>query len=149
MNHPVGALDDDSSSIWRLTSELRRREDPTEQQGLSPWKLNNLSSILFSSVLALPSKRWVFLGTAAVLGLGAALRKIQKSEPIQRALYFWKHAGPIIAHYKFTKWWLNVQKVHGVQRDAIFEELHDRYAQPALDIALHLTGLYVKLGQIL
>ena len=98
-------------------------------------------------MLALPSKRWVFLGTAAVLGSGAALRKIQKSEPIQRALYFWKHAGPIIAHYKFTKWWLNVQKVHGVQRGMIFEELHDRYAQPALDIALHLTGLYVKLGQ--
>ena len=111
--------------LWGLLTTTHRRYGGSRQSfaaDLSPWKLNNLSSILFSGVLALPSKHWVFHGTAGMLVSGAALRKIQTSEPIQRALYFWKHAGPIIAQYKFTKWWLNVQRIHGLQREAIFEE---------------------------
>lgn len=35
------------------------------------------------------------------------------------------------------------------KRDLVFDSLHNRYAQPALDIVFHLRGLYVKMGQIL
>lgn len=53
------------------------------------------------------------------------------------------------AHYKFARWWLTVSKADRQKRDLVFESLHNRYAQPALDLVLHLTGLYVKMGQIL
>jgi aarF domain-containing kinase len=35
------------------------------------------------------------------------------------------------------------------RRDAIYGDLHDRYSRKALELILHLRGLYVKLGQIL
>lgn len=35
------------------------------------------------------------------------------------------------------------------RRHQVYESLHNRYAEPALNLALHLRGLYVKMGQIL
>jgi aarF domain-containing kinase len=53
------------------------------------------------------------------------------------------------AHYKFTRWWLTLQKADRRKRDVVFESLHTRYSQPALSLVLYLRGLYVKMGQIL
>jgi hypothetical protein len=48
---------------------------------------------------------------------------IESSKPIRRALYFWSRAGPIVAHYRFTQWW--IQKYPKEDRDQIYERLHD------------------------
>lgn len=44
---------------------------------------------------------FLFLGAAAV-----HLANKLRSESVKRALDFWIHAGPIVLHYKFTKWFL-------------------------------------------
>lgn len=72
---------------------------------------------------------------------------IETSQPIRRALYFWSRAGPIVAHYRFTQWW--IQKYTKEDRDRIYERLHDAYCQPSLQICLHLQGLFTKIGQVL
>lgn len=43
----------------------------------------------------------LFLGAAAI-----RLMNLLRSEVFSRALYFWIHAGPIVVHYKFTRWFL-------------------------------------------
>jgi aarF domain-containing kinase len=72
---------------------------------------------------------------------------IETSQPIRRALYFWSRAGPIVAHYRFTQWW--IQKYPKEDRDQIYERLHNAYCQPSLQICLHLQGLFTKIGQVL
>lgn len=87
----------------------------------------------------------IVLGTASCIVLVKTLR----SEPVRRAFYFWRHAGLIVAHYKFTQWWLASSRAPVERRSAVYEKLHDRYAEPSLAIMIHLKGLYVKVGQVL
>ena len=62
------------------------------------------------------------------------------AEPVRRAVYFWVNAGPIVAHYKFTKWWLGTRTTTREHRDAVYGRLHNRYCQPALNVVLNLKG---------
>jgi aarF domain-containing kinase len=71
------------------------------------------------------------------------------SEPARRAMYFWRHAGPMVVHYKFTEWWLGKSEAPLERRNLVYGKLHERYAEPSLEIILHLKGLYVKIGQIM
>lgn len=68
------------------------------------------------------------------------------SEAVKRALFFWVHAGPIVAHYKFTRWYLHKTNAPLERRDRVYNSLHDRYCDKCIDIALHLKGLYVKVS---
>ena len=81
------------------------------------------------------SGTWV-LAAAAFATIGKSLQ----SEAFQRAMYFWVHAGPIVAHYKFTRWWLRKIKAPLERRDRVYNALHDRYCVPSFRIALHLKG---------
>jgi hypothetical protein len=67
-----------------------------------------------------------------------------RSEALHRAAHFWVKAGPIVAHYKFTRWWLRKTKAPLAKRDDVYNILHNRYCNPSLDIVLDLKGLYVK-----
>ena len=71
-----------------------------------------------------------------------------RSEAVHRATYFWWKVAPLVTHYKFTKWWLRKTKAPLEKRDKIYNELHDKYAPIAYEVALELKGLYVKLAQI-
>lgn len=121
----------------------------------SPWNIRREGLLRESSVFLLNSLaqssafRRFFVGGFATLAAVSTVRYVQNSKPIRRAFYFWTHAGPIIAHYKFTKRWLAFRHADRETRDRVYEELHDRYSGPALDLVLHLRGLYVKMGQIL
>jgi aarF domain-containing kinase len=75
--------------------------------------------------------------------------RVATSEPARRALYFWRHAGPMVVHYKFTEWWLGKSEAPLERRNHVYGKLHDRYSEPSLQIILHLKGLYVKIGQIM
>lgn len=82
-----------------------------------------------------------FLSIAALVGfLGEKLR----SESVSRALYFWFHAGPVVAHYKFTRWYLQQTRAPLEKRDIVYNSLHDKYCNRCFNIALSLKGLYVK-----
>ena len=83
------------------------------------------------------------MGVGAGLAFGVAA---SVDEGLQRSLYFWRHAFPIYARYRFTLWRVGGDP-ENVQ-DAAFEELHERYARRVLDIILHLGGFYVKIGQV-
>lgn len=48
----------------------------------------------------------LLFGAAALIKVG----NIVTSESFRRALYFWVHAGPIVVHYKFTRWFLTKTK---------------------------------------
>ena len=78
------------------------------------------------------------------------IAKASSSEPLKRAAYFWTHAGPIVGHYMHTQWRVTrMRQSTKEDRERIYTALHDRYAQPALDLILHLRGLYAKIGQVL
>lgn len=83
------------------------------------------------------------LGISTAAALGYIGQKLQ-SESVRRALYFWYHAGPVVLHYKFTRWYLAWTRAPLGKRDLVYNSLHDRYCQRCLDIALHLKGLYIK-----
>lgn len=107
-------------------------------------------SLVLLSAIAMPSQRVTTIGTILMTMFGVhSARQLYRSEPVRRAVYFWKHAGPIIVHYKFTKRYLQYTQADPTTRDRIYQRLHERYALPALDLILHLRGLYVKMGQIL
>jgi aarF domain-containing kinase len=86
-----------------------------------------------------------------IVGSAAATRGIlQGQETLRRCFYFWAKAGPIVAHYKLTQFWMeHVTQPEKSHRDHVYERLHDKYAEPSLRIVLHLKGLYVKLAQVL
>jgi hypothetical protein len=86
-----------------------------------------------------------------IVGSAAATRGVlQGQETLRRCFYFWTKAGPIVAHYKLTQFWMeHVTKPEKAHRDSVYERLHDKYSQPSLRIVLHLKGLYVKLAQVL
>jgi hypothetical protein len=83
---------------------------------------------------------WFLVGTAALGYLSNKLR----SEAVSRAFYFWSHAGPIVAHYKFTRWFLRKTKAPLEKRDQVYNALHDKYCQQSIDIALHLKGKFIQ-----
>jgi hypothetical protein len=102
-------------------------------------------SAMASVVLGQKGGAVVLLACAAVV----RFRKMLKSESFGRASYFWFHAGPIVAHYKFAKWWLTKTKAPLEKRNHVYNSLHDNYCNRALQIALHLKGLYVKVSAAL
>ena len=85
----------------------------------------------------------IILAAVAVGGL-----RIITSERFKRAIYFWKRAGPVVAHYKFTQWWLDVSGAPLEKRDYVYDTLHNKYCDSTMELILHLKGLYVKLGQV-
>ncbi|KAL7569008.1 hypothetical protein ACA910_021297 [Epithemia clementina (nom. ined.)] len=89
-------------------------------------------------------------GRLAVAAVVLVTGKLVSSKSVRRAAYFWWHAGPIVAHYQWTQFWLR-RVVHAdlPTRQATYEALHNRYAEPSLQLILHLKGLYCKLGQVL
>ena len=82
---------------------------------------------------------------ATATATATAAYRTNKFETIRRATYFWTHAGPIVIHYKFTKWWLDTIDASIDQRNDIYGELHDRYAEPAYNMILHLRGKRILL----
>lgn len=104
-------------------------------------------------------------------------KKMKPQEILSRTLSFWRQATPIILHYKFTQVWLDLhsRQSHLIEtdddligsdrivrygpltmkyydrkkRDEIYEKLHSRYADKALDIILEMRGLFIKIGQVL
>lgn len=72
-------------------------------------------------------------------GLGYVGTKL-RSEAVNRAMYFWVNAGPIIAHYKFTRWYLGKTKAPLERRDQVYNKLHEKYCGKSMEIALHLKG---------
>ena len=85
----------------------------------------------------------IMIGAAAATTIGL-IGKMIVSESIHRALYFWVHAGPIVAHYKFTRWYLSKTHAPLAKRDRVYNELHNRYCHKSLNIALHLKGTIFK-----
>ena len=92
----------------------------------------------------------VVTGSAAVVGAAIAMNKIRKNEPFRRALYFWSHIGPIVIHYKFTKWYFEHWYTDATlsHRNAVYDKLHTQYAPISYHTATHLKGLYIKLIQV-
>lgn len=88
-----------------------------------------------------PLQAGKFLSVAALIG---CIGKKLQSESFTRALYFWIHAGPVVMHYKFTRWYLTKTKAPLEKRDIVYNTLHDKYCDRCLNIALQLKGLYVK-----
>lgn len=85
-------------------------------------------------------------GTVVLVAAVAVIRlhQILNAESVKRATYFWLHAGPVVAHYKFAKWWLTKTNASLEKRNRVYDSLHDNYCNQALQIAFHLKGLYVK-----
>lgn len=110
-----------------------------------PTGLRDPSQLILQAAVGMPSNRWIATG---LLAAGMVVKCV-RSETVQRAVYFWRTAGPMIGHYKWTQWWLGVSQAHRAHRDFVYERLHDRYAAPALEIVVHLKGLYCKIGQVL
>lgn len=108
---------------------------------------SNLRSIIDGALISTCSNHRGLLSAAAISI--PANHILNCGEPIRRALYFWAKVGPIVGHYRFTQWWLYVKKSPREKRDDVYEQLHDRYCQPSLDIALHMQGLFTKIGQVL
>ena len=79
-------------------------------------------------------------GLVLIAGALSYIVKKVRSETISRALYFWINAGPIVAHYKFTEWFLRRTQAPLERRDKVYNELHDKYCNKTLDIILHLKG---------
>lgn len=111
---------------------------------LRPNDTKSSSSFLLLNLIPSPYLK----GLTGALLLG----RVVSSEAVRRAVYFWFQAGPVIAHYKFTQWWLgsnNNNKSSLEKRNRVYESLHNRYAQPAYEIMIRQKGLYVKIGQVL
>jgi hypothetical protein len=96
--------------------------------------------LAFSGVNVLGRSGSWLLAAAALVQVSNCLR----SEALSRAVHFWVKAGPIVAHYKFTSWWLRKIKAPLEKRDDVYNILHNRYCNPSLDLVLDLKGLYVK-----
>ena len=157
------ALGAEGSVVFPLGhDDTRRRDDPrtrrvsrrnvpinrwkgglfTERRGAAfPHPLGALRPQLAFS----PAQAGKYISLAALIGYFG--RKLQ-SESVSRALYFWRHAGPVVMHYKFTRWYLRRTKAPLEKRDRVYNSLHDKYCNRCLDIALTLRGLYVKVSNL-
>ena len=77
------------------TNIMRRQARSVATHGIG--MINNFGPVRSGGVL--------LLGVTAI-----RLAKFLRSEVFSRALYFWVHAGPIVVHYKFTRWFLKKTK---------------------------------------
>ena len=118
-----------------------------------PWRLNrrhkdtvSRTTPSLAEYAALPPSARLL--ASSLLATTTLVRCI-RSETVRRAVYFWTTAGPIIGHYKWTQFWLGWSGADRPHRDLVYERLHNRYAEPALSIIMHLKGLYCKVGQVL
>eukprot|EP00522_Entomoneis_paludosa_P013040 CAMPEP_0172449618 /NCGR_PEP_ID=MMETSP1065-20121228/8276_1 /TAXON_ID=265537 /ORGANISM="Amphiprora paludosa, Strain CCMP125" /LENGTH=654 /DNA_ID=CAMNT_0013201323 /DNA_START=22 /DNA_END=1986 /DNA_ORIENTATION=+ len=122
-----------------------------EQGGARQDSLGRDFKYLWQGVFAVPFLPKKLQDRSLVLGgaIAVVAGKTLSSRAVRRAFYFWRRAGPMIAHYKFTQFWLTHTGKNREERDEIYERLHDQYAEPSLQIILHLKGLYCKIGQVL
>jgi aarF domain-containing kinase len=102
---------------------------------------NGQFSRLVGAVLRHP--KWLVAGGVVYQG-----QKALRSEAFRRAARFWYRIGPLVVHYKFTRWWLTTTGAPLEKRDAVYGKLHERYSPVAMNVALNLKGLYVKLAQV-
>uniref|UniRef100_A0A7S4EZP1 ABC1 atypical kinase-like domain-containing protein n=2 Tax=Chrysotila carterae TaxID=13221 RepID=A0A7S4EZP1_CHRCT len=108
-----------------------------------------------SLLLLLLAERGGAAGAARALALyqaaaaAALLRWAYVSEGWRRALVFWRLVGPMIIHYKLVKAWGAKADVEKGDLDALYVELHLRYAPRVLQTILRLRGFYVKFGQVI
>ena len=102
---------------------------------------NHNGGRLLKAVLQNP--KWLLVGGAIYQG-----QKAIRSEAVRRAARFWVKIGPVVAHYKFTRWWLKHTHAPLEHRDAVYGVLHEKYAPITMQVALDLKGLYVKLAQV-
>ena len=126
-----------SSTQAALPSLPARRRTTSE----APWRSASPAVALLA--VKLPPSPLVIVAVSS-----AALLRLLTLESVQRAAYFWRKAGPVVLHYKFVQWWLKDVSSQE-HRDAVYEELHSRYAQPTYELMIELQGLYVKIGQVL
>jgi hypothetical protein len=129
----------------RQTKQLRRqRQSRNAARLMAKTRYSKTSSSLTLSPttmhgtppMAFSPTGWAMFGAATVGYIGNMLR----SEAIRRALYFWIHAGPIVAHYKFTRWHLSKTRAPLEKRDRVYNALHNKYCHKSLAIALTLKG---------
>ena len=67
--------------------------------------------------------------------------RMKPHQVLGRVVTFWSRAGPIIAHYQWTRAWFSLRNTSTRQyRDIVYDKLHDRYAPKALDIILDMKG---------
>lgn len=142
----------DSITTWRYSrGKGSRGNSPSTSnrdiRGRNPWLLSSpknewMRSLVLVSNLGHPVYQKWLLGAS----IGLYLQKVCRSEAVQRALYFWIHAGPVVAHYKFAKWWLTKTNAPLEKRDRVYQKLHNQYAGKTFEVALHLKGLYVKVS---
>ena len=162
--------DRDSSSLFRFRigkpKENHRRNNHSQQQQqqlqkqLQKHKQNIafpfwiLASSRFGKgkeqqqLLGRINPKWILVGGAVY-----QTQKALRSEAIRRATRFWIKIGPVVAHYKFTRWWFNnnlrTNKSSSLsKRNEVYGKLHRRYAPITMRVALDLKGLYVKLAQV-
>jgi len=143
-------LNEASTSQLRLQQHLSNilRDSRLTLDRISRTSKQVATHISLDARLSYPSStRIVCLSGAAIFF--AAKYAISKSEAAQRACHFWKRAGPIVAHYQFTQWWLNTSRAPIERRHVVYKTLHDRYCGPSLELILDLKGLYVKVGQVM
>jgi predicted unusual protein kinase regulating ubiquinone biosynthesis (AarF/ABC1/UbiB family) len=120
---------------WRLKHRIRGNND--DGSVLSPIDLSEYAS--------LPASKLITTGALAT----TVVVKCIRSEAVRRAVYFWRVAGPMIGHYKWTQFWLGISGAERHHREFVYEQLHNKYAEPALQLVMHLKGLYCKIGQVL
>lgn len=90
----------------------------------------------------------VAVGLALIILAILVVQRVSCNEPLSRALYFWRIIGPIVAHYKFTAWWLKRTDATKEHRDEVYKCLHDRYCQPAHQVLLDLKGMSNASGYV-
>jgi len=66
-----------------------------------------------------------------------------------RAFAFWRRAGPILVHYKFTQSWFKIRKHPFEKRDKIWNKIHNKHAPEVYNIITEFRGVFVKMGQVL
>ena len=109
---------------------------------LGPKNMGEMPSRILRAALRHP--KWLLVG-----GVVYQSQKALRSEAFRRATRFWVKVGPMVVHYKFTRWWLTkVTKAPLETRDAVYQVLHETYSVVAMDVALELKGLYVKIAQV-
>nr|CCA27146.1 glycoside hydrolase putative [Albugo laibachii Nc14] len=70
-----------------------------------------------------------------------------QDEGMKRSLYFWRHAFPIYAHYRFYQIYMERVELPVEKRNQIYEKLHEKHAPDVFAIVLSLKGFYIKLAQ--
>jgi len=83
--------------------------------------------------------------TGAVGGATAAVYLYQTRPGFERAVRFWCHAGPVVAHY----WWERTCSRDEVDLEARYERLHVQHAPDVLRTIEDLRGMFIKVGQVL